>query len=301
MLTAYAHPSCKAILFRTRKALRNAAATLSEFDTSSLGVEFLRKAAVLYPAEQPLLIEQVKSKWKATKSLRVLFCGRHYHAKNGQLALNVMKRLSNRYLDCEFTYIGDVPPEELKPILPLPKNLMYLGNRCRADVLRYMADSHILFHPARSESFGMVFIEAAAAALAIVCAAGRRTYHVSEFLGSDGLATVNLETIASEDVERGFEQALDSLLGCPRQTESMAMSNYAQANEGVISLDKRNRRLTEIYRRAAEEPVEAFRLSDLPYRSAANVVEMSDAALTAAEVEFRRDTGQSLTARNIYF
>jgi Glycosyl transferases group 1 len=299
MLTAYAHPSCKAILFRTRNALRIAADWLRELDTGALGAAFLSKSEVLYPAQKACPWPTVRAKWQPGVPLRVLFCGRDYAAKNGLCATRTMARLAQRHPSCQFTYIGEVPSEVLSQFASFPSNFEYLGRRSRVEVLKAMSQAHLLFHPAHVESLGMVLVEAAAAGLAIICSAGRGMQHLAELLGTEGAATVDVDTMMPHEDEAYFEAALESLLRDPCRAKAMAMSNYERTTRGVISLETRNERLAELYRVAAHERAdEPLRLDELPYVHDAQTVKMPDATLMEYEQDFRDETG--FTALNVY-
>lgn len=64
MLAAYAHISCKAILFWSERGVRRAGMWLEHLEARAMGETILRKCRVLYPAQRALPEDLVKEKWK---------------------------------------------------------------------------------------------------------------------------------------------------------------------------------------------------------------------------------------------
>jgi glycosyltransferase involved in cell wall biosynthesis len=300
MLTAYAHPSCAAILFRTQRAVKIAQEWILRLGVGEIGEEFLRKTEVVYPAQKISSFEHLKEKWLPRSRLRIVFCGRDYMTKNGALATKIFAKLATRYPNNEFLYVGALPPEAEGESLRFPVNFLRLGERSHGEVLDLLRQSHVLFHPAHTESFGMIFLEAAAAGLAIVCAGGAGTSHLSEFLSPSGIASLDADNLLPAEELDKFTAVLESVLNDFAKAKSMALSNYEMAAHGEISIERRNRQLTDIYDRAASCISKAeLCLEDLPYSKEASIIELSEGGLRSELLRFRNEIG--LVARNIYF
>ena len=151
MLTAYAHPSCKAIFFRSESAVRDARRWLEHIGTGELREAYLSKIQVLYPARETCSADTMEAKWGNVESLTVVFCGRHYESKNGQMALEIFNRLSREFPKDRFVYIGNAPQEELSRRLERTSPVVVHQSLSHENTLSVLEDAHILFHPSKYE------------------------------------------------------------------------------------------------------------------------------------------------------
>ena len=292
MLRAYAHPSCRAILFWTKYGLDRAAQMISDLDAGADGQTFLQKARVLGPAMPPLSPPRLGAKWQGEPRMNVLFCGVGWQLKNGPLAIRVMAKLAAKHPAARFIYAGDTPPEyrDDHRRRALPPNLRLLGQVPHEHVKTLFEGAHILFHPSKSESFGMVLLEAAAAGLAIVCARGRGMEHLDEILDARGAATFDRGVVPAADEEDIFTTLLDGLLTDRQAARAMGMWNHARVETSMLSTVNRNAALASVYHRAVETAAgEGLREQDLAL--GADVQRLRSEELRAAEREFRARTG----------
>ena len=288
MLRAYTHPSCKAILFFTEHAVAEAYQWLRSAATPDSTRAFLTRCHVVPAAHRALDPAEVRRKWR-DDPLTVVFCGRDYHQKNGRAALTVMTSLAQRFPGMRFHYIGEMPGDPLTRRFASLPNAAGHGAVSRADALRILASAHILFHPARYESFGMVYAEAMAAGLAIVSSSGSLMAHVEEFLSRERAVLVPRE---GDDFERdvaNFERALGRLLANRDAAATMAAAGYRYATKGALSVRRRSAALEKIYRRAEAVAAEPLRVEDLgPGADSGRVVRRSAAAVAEDFEELRR-------------
>ena len=183
MLTAYAHPSCKAVLVHSRAALQSSSNWLQALGLGRLGEAFLAKARVIYPAQQVCERAVVEAKWSTPSRIRVLFCGREFEPKNGLLALEVMARVRRALSNVDFVYVGPIPEAAQRRYGALLAQSTHFEAVPHKLMLRLMEGTHVFFHPSRSESVGVVLLEAAAAGAAVVAAKGRGMDSVPEIFG----------------------------------------------------------------------------------------------------------------------
>lgn len=107
--------------------------------------------------------EQALNRDYSTKELKLLFVGRGWEKKGGDIAYNTFKILRDRGLSVTMTFVGSTPPyniedEHLKVIPLLDKN-----DPKQAETLSNLyLESHFHFLPTRTECFGIVFSEASA-------------------------------------------------------------------------------------------------------------------------------------------
>jgi hypothetical protein len=110
-----------------------------------------------------------------------------------------------------------------------------------------MKDAHVLFHPSPNESVGMVFVEAAAAGLAVVASKGPGLPQLHELLPSDGVRSVDRGRGGQIDHDRRFEAALAACLRSWGRTRALGLCNHRWARNGAISVLQRNEALASVY------------------------------------------------------
>ena len=262
MLAAYTHPSCKAILFLTEHGVSEAHEWLRTIATPDLTRAFLERCHVVPGAHRALDPAEVRRKWR-DDPLTVVFCGRDYHQKNGRVALAVMTSLAERFPEARFNYVGDAPCDRVTQRFAALPNATFHGPLSRPAALRLVAASHVLFHPARYESFGMVYAEAMAGGLAIVTSSGPQLAHVREALGNGGAVLIPRASENSARDRDMFERALGRLLADPTAAAKMARTNYRRATSGALSIRRRNALLERLYARARAAPAEPLQIEDL--------------------------------------
>ena len=289
MLAMYAHPSCKAVIFRTQQGIDLAGHHLANLQVGALAETFLQKALVLYPAQRTSSREKVDRKWAGDTPLRVVFCGRDYETKNGLLALRIFRRLAATMPDVSFTYIGEVPPECDPRVLG--PGIEILGTLQRREVLDAFERGHILFHPSKFESVGIVLLEAAAAGMAIVAATGGEMAHMSELFDADRAVLLNRDTVAPGDEEKWFYDELRQLVSSPLAAASMARRNYMVSVAGKFSLTHRNATLSAIYESAIANPAEPATVSQLWDAGDGAIGTLESRAVLGDQVEYLHKIG----------
>ncbi len=100
---------------------------------------------------------------------KVLFVGRDWGVKGGEIAVNAVKRLNENNIPTTLTVIGCKPPFDIYPdwleVVPfLDKNKTEDANRLAG----YFKEAHFFMLPTRNETFGLVFAEACAYGLPIL-------------------------------------------------------------------------------------------------------------------------------------
>lgn len=287
MLAAYTHPSCKAILFRTERGVTEAKELLHAVAAPSVMRSFLDRVHVMPGAHRALDRGEVRRKWRDDPT-SVVFCGRDFYQKNGRLALEVMTALARRHPEARFHYIGDAPASDTTRRFSALPNAMLHGPLSRMRSLGVVASAHILFHPARYESFGMVFAEAMAAGAAIVTSSGPLMAHVRQLIGPEGAVFVASRGEASRAERERFSKALSDLIADRRRARVMAAANYRRATTGSVSLRRRNQLLSRIYREAEVIATEPLRIEDLAAGDEVQVCSFSERALVEDLTAFRR-------------
>lgn len=250
MLRAYAHESCKALLFWTQRALDEARVWIRDLALEDLGEHVLAKSRVLYPAQRPLLGPLLRQKWRRPEPLHVLFVGRDYEVKQGAVALDVFTRLAGEFPSVRFSYVGEIPEADRSRSAAIE----HQESLSRREILGLFRDAHVLFHPSRAESFGMVFAEAQAHGLAVVAARGTETAQVDEIFPDGEVLLLDRDVVAPEDEPERFTELLGSLLREPDFARRLGLAGYEQALDGPCSVTRRNFALRALYHQAEQDP-----------------------------------------------
>jgi glycosyltransferase involved in cell wall biosynthesis len=254
LVRAYTHHSCGAVIFMTFAAARGACGALVQLQLERWIEPLMKKAVVIYPAATPVPEGVIRRKWDRPRRLRLLFCGRAFGAKDGVVALEVARRLFARGFDFEFTYVGHVPASARERFRDVIARVRVFESLPRPRVLALMKEAHILFHPSPNESVGMVFIEAAAAGVAVVASEGPGLPQLRELLPPAGFKSVDRGRGGLSEHERCFESALETFLRSWKRTRASGLRNYRWALTGPISVAQRNDALRSVYESALERP-----------------------------------------------
>ena len=289
MLTAYAHPSCKAIFYRSEFTVRDARLWLGKLGLEELGETYLSKIQVLYPAQESCPADAMEAKWAGREPLTVVFCGRDYESKNGRMALEIFNRLSREFTAHRFVYIGNVPQEELRRRGELPTSVVYHQSLPHKETLSVLKAAHILFHPSKFEGLGIIFLEAAASGMAVITATGGAMRHVEELFGTGGAMLVDRDSVAQSEEPSAFEAHLRRLLKNPGVAKTMASHNFNLATVGKLSPERSRRVLLKVYEDALEKPAKTpLTLEQIPYRDGA-LLRFSSLQLGQEGRDYRRE------------
>lgn len=94
--------------------------------------------------------------------IRLLFLGKHWDRKGGDIVFRVTKALHAAGQKVELHFVGCHPPKEVE----VPDYIIchgFISKKTQAGVdkiTRLLSESHFLFVPSRAEAFGIVFCEA---------------------------------------------------------------------------------------------------------------------------------------------
>jgi len=104
---------------------------------------------------------------KISSPLKLLFVGRDWERKGGNIAYNTMKSLNEKGFEAHLTVVGCIPPiadQKMKVIPFLNKN-----KKEDAEILRRLyIESNFFIMPSRKECYGVVFCESAAFGLPVL-------------------------------------------------------------------------------------------------------------------------------------
>ena len=120
---------------------------------------------------------------------KILFVGRDFYRKGGDLVCNAFNILKNKYKsDAELYIIG--PSKEISKNYRNYKDIFFLGNLDSNQLSYYFNKCDIFCMPSRFEAYGIVFIEALTYGLPCI---GRNEFAMNEFIkdGQNGYLVDN--------------------------------------------------------------------------------------------------------------
>lgn len=101
-------------------------------------------------------------KERSKKIVKLLFLGKHWDRKGGNIVFNVAKALHAQGQAVELNFVGCHPPKDID----IPSYIHchgFISKRTpegEAKITKLLRESHFLFVPSRAEAFGIVFCEA---------------------------------------------------------------------------------------------------------------------------------------------
>lgn len=292
MLTAFAHESCKGILVNTAHERRRTFAYLRDCGDPRLGDAVAKKVDVLYPAAISRPIHVVEGKWARSGPLTIAFCGRGFEEKRGAVALRAMARVLDEVAGTICIYIGDIPENvrtEHRQVLARIRHYPLLR---RDEVLARFDEAHVLLHPGISESVGAVFIEAAAAGMAVITARGFGYEHIHEWFESGGAVLVDRDTVPPTEEEHAFTSALLSLAGNPTAARAHGLHSYRVATEGCLSIKRRDEVLASVYALGESDRGQPLTLANFARNPGDHLLQLSSAEMVDARRSYRASIGR---------
>jgi glycosyltransferase involved in cell wall biosynthesis len=289
MLTAYAHPSCGAILLwgHPRDSVTTAADWFASLNCHRLGEAFLEKVVPIRPAKEACDSSLVSAKWADQQALRVVFCGRDFDCKNGLMALRVMQRVRAAVPTIECAFIGPVP-EAIQQQQPwLLSGIFHRSSLSHDECVEVISRAHVLFHPSKYESMGLVFVEAMAAGAAVLTARGSRMDYVDELFASGGAILVDRDEVPAEAEEAAFEHGLLNLAMNFQLAKEMGLRNYSLVAHGEYAISERDKVLTHAYESARAGRRRPLTLGDLPHVRREGVLRLPSSKVRADELRYR--------------
>ncbi|HLD55565.1 MAG TPA: glycosyltransferase family 4 protein [Candidatus Nanoarchaeia archaeon] len=190
------------------------------------------------------------------KNLRILFVARWFDAKGGRQTLYVFNELSKKYPDIEFTFICPTP-KEFKEKYSQNKQINIMDLIPQEKLFKEIYPSaDIFFYPGFGDSYGFAVPEAMAYELPIVTS---NTFAKKELLknGKYGLL-VDLSKdwkkyyyeCMNKDMLNEFIKKTEILINDKKLREKIGKEARKEVINGMFSIEKRNRKLRDIYEEA---------------------------------------------------
>jgi len=221
---------------------------------------FMRdKVEVVHPA-----LPVQESKKEKGKKITLLYATRYFWLKGGVIALEVCKRLNEKYREkIEIIFISDVPTDikhryrtlKIKDIVPLK------------ELFGYYKKADLFFYPSFIDTFGFGILEAMSFGLPIISVNTNKTLTRKEILdnGKQGFISEIKDQLTdkilekkeklvfgkeeNELIENLFENCC-KLIDDKKLREKMSRNCTNEVKNGKFSIKERNKKLKRIYEEA---------------------------------------------------
>jgi len=216
--------------------------------------ELENKVEIVYPA---IPIYKAEKRKKKDKKIRILFVGRDFEVKGGEIALEVLDRLTKKYQNIQGIIVSDVPKKFLEKYKENKKiNFLRLVPQDKLFKDIYPS-SDIFLYPTFSDTFGFAILEAQSFGLPVIAMKTQSTHTINETIqeGKTGFIIKNMS--ANGDV-RTFNNELlgevtekvERLIKDKKLLEKMSRLSRKKIAQGKFSIRERNKKLKRIYREA---------------------------------------------------
>jgi glycosyltransferase involved in cell wall biosynthesis len=162
----------------------------------------------------------------AAKSLRLLFIGREWERKGGDIVVQTAQWLHRRGVHLRVDLVGCKLPDRYAGLEFLRCHGSLNPNKAgqREQLSALFRDAHFYFGPSRAEAFGMTFCEANAFALPAISTA---TGGISSIIKP----AVNGFVFPVEEGAPAYGQAILEIFECRDRYEEMARASFAEFEE----------------------------------------------------------------------
>jgi len=226
--------------------------------------EIKEKVRVVYPATP--LHKKTTSKKNKNDKITMLYATRYFWIKGGIIALEVYKKLKERYDDkIDLIFISDVP-EKVKERYPKLKIRNLVSNN---ELLKLYKKSDIFFYPSFVDTFGFGLLEAMGFGIPIVTVNTKYTKTRKEIVENninglifdindntcEKLINQKENVVIKEDEEKIINQLVENcskLIENKKLREKMSKECIFEINLGRFSIKERNKKLKRIYGKALE-------------------------------------------------
>lgn len=213
--------------------------------------EILNKMEVVYPAVFCPEIVRRKS-----RKITLLFIGRYFYGKGGPFALEVFRRLKQRYdIDCIFISLS-IPAEFKRKYGKFAKIYEYVSDQYLFQ--RIYPSAHIFVYPGFSDTFGFALLEAMSFGIPIVTVQAFARDEIVED-GKNGFVIEVPPKLNIYRIDGKGEKLIEEL--CRKTAlliedtslrERMGKFGRRLVKDGKFSIEERNKKLRRIYEECAK-------------------------------------------------
>jgi len=220
--------------------------------------EIKEKVEVVYPA---IPINKRISKKNKNDKITILYATRYFWIKGGIIALEVYKKLKERYGDkIELIFISDVP-KWVKLRYPKIKTQCLISNN---ELLKLYKKSDIFFYPSFMDTFGFGQLEAMSSGLPIITVNTKDTKTRNEIIENNKQGFMfDIENDITDKIINSKEKILigddelniinklikncSKLIENKKLREKMSKNCIEMIKGGKFSIKERNKKLKRVY------------------------------------------------------
>jgi len=207
------------------------------------------KIGILYPAV-PLAL----TKKSFSKNANLLFVGRDFYMKGGEITLRVFDKLTKKYDNISATIVSDVP-EKIVEKYKSNKKIKFYGLMSHEKLFEEIyPNADIFVYPTFSDTFGFAILEAQSFGLPVVAMRTKSTHTINETIkdGKTGFVVDNLEAdavnrVASKKVFLEIKNDVEKLIKNKRLLKNMSSNCLREIRGGKFSIKRRNEVLKRVY------------------------------------------------------
>ncbi len=148
---------------------------------------------------------EAKCNKKEHNNINVLFVGRDYYRKGGDIALKAMEKILKKRNDVTFTYVGKAP-------IPEHPKIMHYEGLSRKQLEDIYETSDILLYPSRDEAYGLAVLEALSYGIPVIAS---NLPSLAEIIDN------NLDGYLANS-EEDYLEKLESLINSPDRLKSFS-------------------------------------------------------------------------------
>ena len=229
---------CKRILPWTNAAKDR---FLKEFKNKKIA----EKTETLHPA---VPLSKIKKTNKTGKNINILFVSRYFWIKGGLFALEVLKKLREKY-DIGSFIVSDVP-KELKEKYSM---LNFVGLVPYEELQKIYQKSSIFLYPSFVDTFGFSQLEAMSYGIPVITVDGFARKEIIDdgktgfIVGRPKKVDYNKIGKVERKIINDLVEKTSLLIESDSLREKMSKNARKEIENGKFSLEQRNKRLKEIY------------------------------------------------------
>jgi len=233
--------NCRKILAWSEWAKKN---ILKEFP------ELKKKVEIVYPALPPGKFPE-----KKYKKINLLFIGRDFIGKGGEIALEIMDYLTKKYKKVFGTIVSDIPKRFYNKYYKNKKIKLYSLIPQEKLFKEIYPNSDIFIYPTRSDTLGFAILEAQSFGIPVIATKTKSTHTINETIsdGKTGFVIVGDYSAWTDNkkekdrIVKDIIKKTEKLIKDKRLLKKMSNNCVKEFKGGKFSIKERNKKLEKIF------------------------------------------------------
>jgi glycosyltransferase involved in cell wall biosynthesis len=215
--------------------------------------EIKKKLTVIYPA-----VPLQKKVNQNTKKIRLLFVARYFESKGGELALEMMEKLTKKNSNVEGLIVSEVS-KELKEKYKENKKIKFYDLMPRDKLFKDIyPKSNIFIYPGLSDTFGFSFLEAMSFGLPIITISGIARDELVEnnkngYIIKSKININKLNNLNNKNLIKEMTKKTQILIDNSKKRTEFGNFGHNLIKKGKFSIKERNKKMEKVYFEAVGE------------------------------------------------